>query len=280
MVKQDQVDVLVDLSGHTARNRMGLFALGPCAVQATWLGYSSTTGIPAMDWFIGDAVTNPLDTEHLHTERVARLPHTFLCDDPSAPPEPADLRERIVFASFNNTAKISPSAVKLWANVLHRIPGSVLKLKYGTFDDPFVRQVFVERFAAEGVLPERIEFCGYQTKEAHEAFFRSVNVCLDTAPYTGATTTVDALRAGVPVVTLAGRRYSSRMSASLLHASGLGDLVCSSAEEFVAKAVDTARNFAGVKAKLAHIQESPVFRPSEFAFDLQNLVDSLWSATP
>lgn len=278
-VREDEIDVLIDLSGHSALNRMSLFALGPSAVQATWLGYSCTTGVPAIDWFIGDRVTNPKSTDSLYTERVARLPHAFLCDQPSEP-KPVDGHKGIVFASFNNTAKISPSCLDLWATVLRETPGSILKLKYGTFDDPFVRQVLTERMGELGIPAERIEFYGYQSREDHEAFFAGVDACLDTSPYTGATTTVDALKAGVPVLTLAGRRYSSRMSASLLSACGRADFVVESPQEFLALARAVAENPSGARRRFHAVSESPVFRPSQFAADFQDLIDSLWAATP
>lgn len=278
-IMADEIDVLIDLSGHSAHNRMGVFALGPCAVQATWLGYSSTTGVPAMDWFIGDPVTNPAGTDHLSTERVARLPHAFLCDQPALPGE-ADPHEGLVFASFNNPAKVSPSCLALWAQVLKAHPGSLLKLKYGTFDDPFVRQVFTERLGELGVTADRLEFCGYQSREDHEAFFRGVDACLDTSPYTGATTTVDAMKAGVPVVTLAGRRYSSRMSASLLCASGLQEFVAESPEEFLVVARRIAENPNGARRRFHALSQSPVFQPTLFAAGLQDLIDSLWQDTP
>ena len=277
MVQKDEIDVLVDLSGHSAQNRMTFFALGSCAVQATWLGYSSTTGMPGMDWFLGDAVTNPADHDHLYTEKVARVADAFLCDDPLGEIPDAIPHEGIVFASFNNTAKFSPSCIDLWSRVLQAVPESTLILKYGTLADTSVQQVMKDRFKQHGIEESRLTFLGFQSHQEHRDFFRRVDLCLDTTPYTGATTTMDSLRGGGPVLTLAGRRYSSRMSASILSASGLDEFVVESEQDFVDTAVRIAKNPAVARAKVAKMAPtSPVFQPAKFATSLQDALDDIW----
>ena len=279
-IRNDQIDVLIDLSGHSAHNRMSLFALGSCAVQATWLGYSSTTGMPGVDWFLGDKVTNPKNRDHLYTEKVARFSDAFLCDTPvESVPEP-EPHEGIVFASVNNTAKFSPSCIKLWSRVLHAVSNSHLILKYGTLSDPSVQEVIAARFKAEGIGPDRLAFFGFQTIEEHRRFFQKVDLCLDTGPYTGATTTMDALRGGAPVLTLAGNRYSSRMSASILVVTGLEELIAHTEEEFVQKAMALAQNPNAIRQKVAQlVPTSPVFAPERFAASLQGVVDAIWKQT-
>lgn len=283
LVRSDEIDVLVDLSGHSALNRMTLFAMRPCAVQATWLGYSSTTGIPSMDWFLGDQVTNPASHDHLCTERVGRFAETFLCDSPVSDIPDAIPHEGVVFASFNNTSKMSPSCLGLWAEVLKAVPNSKLVLKYATLVDPSVQDHFASRFEAVGVRRDRLVFVGHQSPDEHREFFRTVDLCLDTSPYTGATTTMDALRGGAPVLTLAGGRYSSRMSASILTATGLPDLVTHQPEEFVREAVSLAEDTDGLRSLRQRVADlapvSPAFDPPRFAASLHDVLDEVWWST-
>lgn len=277
LIRKDEIDLLVDLAGHTAHNRLTLFAARPAPVQATWLGYSATTGLEQMDWMIGDAWVTPKEHEPFFSERLARLPHTFLCFDP---PEDAPLAQpgsEVVFGSFNNPAKISDTTLRMWGRVLDEVPGSRLMLKYRSLDDPASRDALISRAEAQGLDSSRLEIHGYVSRDEHLKMLGSLTAALDTFPYTGATTTVEALWQGVPVATLVGDRYVSRMSASVLSAVGLGDWIAQSEDEYVAKAVSlTQRSTTRGEALRQMVKDSPLTDCDKFAADFWSLLQKIY----
>ncbi|GFO68497.1 hypothetical protein GMLC_20760 [Geomonas limicola] len=256
-IKGDGIDILVELSGHSAGNRLPLMALKPAPVQVSWLGYPETTGLDAIDYRISDAVCDPPGTtEPFHSEELIRLPGLFTCFAPpvEAPPVgelPARSRGVVTFGSFNNPAKLTPETVALWAGVLRQVPGSRLFLKGYSFADPQCRSRFVELFANHGVEADRLELVantpGYRE---HLALYAGVDIALDSFPYHGTTTTCEALWMGVPVVTLAGSAHRSRVGATLLGSVGLGHLVAEVPEQFVA----VAARLAGDLDELARLR--------------------------
>jgi protein O-GlcNAc transferase len=262
-IREDELDLLVDLSGHTAGNRLGIFALRPAPIQATFLGYSGTTGLPAMDFLIADSVTVPAGAESLYHERIARLDRTLYCW-PYLPPvteESDEPRNGFVFGSTNNLAKISSATLDTWAQILARATHAELWIKAPTLDMPPAQAYLIERLQQRGVDLERVRLFGYLDPQMHEAFQRSVDVLLDSYPYGGATTTLDALRNRTPVLTQTGSRYTSRMSASILQSADLGDWITDSAESFINQAVEIASNPACVAAVRAHLRENLSARP-------------------
>ncbi|MEW6502091.1 MAG: tetratricopeptide repeat protein [Thermodesulfobacteriota bacterium] len=250
LVRQDRIDILVDLSGHTEGNRLLLFARKPAPVQATYLGYPNTTGLAAIDYRLTDAVADPAGEEEYHTEKLERLPSGFLCYQPAAAPAivarpPAAERGGITFGSFNTLAKNSPAVLRCWVAILNKVPGARLLLKYKPLSDEGVRARIREEFRAAGLAePEkRLVLVGHVADtEAHFAMYNQIDVALDTFPYNGATTTCEALWMGVPVITLATDRHVGRVGASILNRLGRGDWVAASEEEYVAKAVALAQD--------------------------------------
>lgn len=250
LVRQDRIDILVDLSGHTEGNRLLLFARKPAPVQATYLGYPNTTGLAAIDYRLTDAVADPAGEEEYHTEKLERLPQGFLCYQPAAAPavmaRPAAAEAGgITFGSFNTLAKNSPAVLRCWVAILNKVPGSRLLLKYKPLSDEGVRARIREEFGAAGLAePEkRLVLVGHVADtEAHFAMYNQIDVALDTFPYNGATTTCEALWMGVPVITLATDRHVGRVGASILNRLGRGDWVAASEEEYVAKAVALAQD--------------------------------------
>jgi predicted O-linked N-acetylglucosamine transferase (SPINDLY family) len=239
MIAKDEVDVLVDLSGHTGDNRLMLFARKPAPVQVTWIGYPNTTGLKAMDYRLTDAQSDPPGmTDANYIEKLVRLPDTFLCYEPSpnspiVGPLPAAKTGAVAFGCFNNFAKVRPEMIGLWARILIEIPGSTLLLKSSGFADLQTCTLVARRFEAEGVEPGRILFDGLKRPlTEHLELYNRVDIALDTYPYNGTTTTCEAIWMGVPVVTLAGRTHASRVGASLLAQVGLGSSVSSSAAEY------------------------------------------------
>ncbi len=252
-VAADGIDVLVDLSGHTRANRMGLFALRPAPVQATWLGYPATTGLPAIDARIVDAVTDPDDAGCV--ERPVRIEGGFLAFSPPPGPMPARANGPPTFGSFNNVAKLGPRTVALWARVLKAAPDARLLLKALSFEDPGIVARYRGLFAAHAIAPERLDLVGWVAGSGgHLGLYSKIDVALDPFPYNGTITTLEALWMGVPVVALAGDRHGGRVGASILTHLGRPDLIAADEDAYVRLALETlgARtDRAGLRAKLA-----------------------------
>ena len=245
-VVDDRIDVLVDLAGHTARNRLTLFARRPAPVQVTYLGYATTTGLPAMDFRVTDGWLDPEGFEDHYTERLWRLPSGWLCfqPPPEAPPvapPPCLEAGHTTFGSFNALAKVGSEVVELWAAVLQEVEGSRLLLKNGSLRDPDTCRLVRDRFAEAGVEGDRLELLGWsESQEAHLALYHRVDIALDPFPYAGGTTTCEALWMGVPVVSLAGDRAVARFGVDFLGRTGLEELVATDAERYVTLAATLA----------------------------------------
>jgi predicted O-linked N-acetylglucosamine transferase (SPINDLY family) len=287
-VRADAIDILIDLAGHTAGNRLLAFARKPAPVQATWLGYVGTTGLAAIDYLIADDHQVPPGAEVHYRERVLRLPGGYACYDPPAAapdpgPPPALATGRVTFGCFNNPAKLSPPALAAFAAVLNRVAGARLVLKYGGMDDPAVSARLHAAFAAAGVAPERVELRGGSAHAGHLAAYREVDVALDSFPYSGGVTTCDALWMGVPVVTLPGTTFASRHSLSYLAGVGLADdLATSDVDDYVARAADLANDWnrlagwrAGLRERMAR---SPLCNGERLADELLQALRVAWRA--
>lgn len=242
-IEADGVDLLVDLGGHTQGGRLGLFALRPAPVQATYLGYPATTGCPFIDYRLVDALTDPEGSETHCTERLIRLPAPFLCFSPPAdPPEPGPppmLSHGFpTFGSFNHLSKLTDPTLDLWSDLLTAVPQAHLFLKTHEFADPSVRERFRQRFAARGIAGDRVEFSGpLERYYDHLAAYRQVDIALDPFPYHGTTTTCEALLMGVPVISQVGGLHAARVGLTLLSAVALRGLAAATAEEYVGLAM-------------------------------------------
>ncbi|MGD9690913.1 MAG: tetratricopeptide repeat protein [Phycisphaerales bacterium] len=249
-MRRDGLDLLVDLSGHTDGSRPGVLARRGAPVQATYLGYPNTTGIPAVDFRIVDAVTDPPgEADGWSTERLVRLPRCFLAfAPPMDAPAPASVPPSVAagavtFGSFNNASKVNPPLLRAWARVLAGAPGSRLLIKNKAMPCVRTRERWLAVIAESGVEAGRVELRGWDASERHHlAAYQEVDVALDTYPYHGTTTTCEALWMGVPVVTRAGAAHVSRVGASLLGAVGLEELVCADEGVYIAKAIELARD--------------------------------------
>jgi protein O-GlcNAc transferase len=253
-VREDGIDILVDLGGFTANNRLPLFARKPAPVQVTWLGYLNTTGLDAMDYRISDAQANPPGPlDRVHSERIVRMPDSQWCylppaDAPEVGPAPFVKAGKITFASFSIPAKLDGTAVAAWGELLGRVPGSRLIVATNGLSD--VPAQFTERLVQQGIPRERLRVVGSQPFDAYLAMHNEVDIVLDSFPFTGGTTSCHALWMGVPVVSLAGETSTSRGGASLLHAVGLEVLLARNAREYV----DIAAALAGDTARLAALR--------------------------
>jgi predicted O-linked N-acetylglucosamine transferase (SPINDLY family) len=285
LIREDAIDVLVDLSGHSADNCLTAFAYRPAPVQVSWLGYPGTTGVAAIDWRISDAICDPPEEDALSAERVWRLPgfHCFapLRAAPSVAALPSADRRPFTFASFNNLMKVSNAAAGLFASALAAVPGSRLLLRGGLKTDDSTRARITARIAAHGVDATRVSVL-QTTAEPEDALatYGEIDLALDTFPYSGTTTTLDALWMGVPVVTLAGDRHSARVSASLMSQIGLPEFVARTPDEFVAIAAAWATRkteLAALRASLrARLQESRLLDFQRFTRELEDAYRGMW----
>ena len=286
-IRADGIDILVDLAGHTANNRLRVFARKPAPVQVTWLGYPNTTGLEAIDYRLVDAVTDPVgEADAWASETLVRLEDGFLCygalkdvPEPTAPP--CLKTGTVTFGSFNNPAKVSAATLDVWATLLSRLPQARLLLKGKPFADAATRALFLARLGERGVAAERVELVAWLPgTTAHLALYHRVDIALDPFPYNGTTTTCEALWMGVPVVTLRGDRHAGRVGASLLTQIGLTDLIANSVEEYLEIAVALARNperLSDLRRVLRpRMAASPLCDAPAFARKMESAFRTMW----
>ena len=285
MIRRDGIDILIDLSGHTAKNRLPLFALKPAPVQVTWLGYVDTTGLESMDYILADRFVVPPGDEADFTETVWRLPDAYFCmatlgfNMPAATDHaPADAP--LTLGCFNNWAKVTPGTVMLWARILSALPDSRLFLKTNYLDNPGIRRLVLERFADAGIGPERLILEGPSPRAELLAAYGRVDIALDPFPYGGGMTTVEALSMGVPVVTLRGRRWVGHVTESVLETIGLGDLVANDAEAYERTVIGLAEDrtrLGELRRRLRSTMEgSPFCDGLRFTRNLEAAYRGMW----
>jgi predicted O-linked N-acetylglucosamine transferase (SPINDLY family) len=282
-IRDDRIDVLVDLSLHMAFSRLMVFAHKPAPVQVTWLGYVSTTGLETMDYRLSDRFLDPPGAEENYVEKTIRLPHCYWCyEPPEASPDvgplPALLNGQVTFCCFNNFSKVTRPTLRLWAKILAAVPKSrlILHSHSGSHLND-VRQLF----AGAGVSPDRVSFVGFQPTLEYLRQHQHVDIALDPFPYAGGTTTCDALWMGVPVVTLAGETAVSRAGVSLLNAVGLPELIARSPDDYVARAVALASDLpalADLRSSLRpRMLASPLTNGPQFARDMEETFRLMWT---
>ena len=252
-IDADGIDLLLDLAGHTGQQRMSLFAKRAAPVQATYLGYPGSTGVPNMDWVLGDEVVTPVGSDSLCSERIARLPGTVYCFAPEVEyPYPAfadEVAKRpLTFGSFNNVPKLTPRTLALWVLILKAVPGSRLLLKAPSFSDGGAVRLFGERLQKLGVDLTRVEFRGPTGLTDMMAEYADMDIALDPVPYNGGTTSLQAMWMGVPVVTQRGHNFVSRMGASFMTAADLPEWVAEDDEGYVRVAVQMAQDRSALLA--------------------------------
>lgn len=290
-IRQDGIDVLVELSGHTVGARLGVLALRPAPRQVTYLGSPHTTGLSRVDARIVDSTTDPAPgADAFATERLVRLDPCFLCFSPPAgapdvAPGPGARGGPVTFGSFNTAQKINSPLIGLWVNVLQRTPGSRLVLKATNFVDTRLRADLATRFAALGVDATRVELLPPNgAARDHLAAYERIDIALDPFPYHGTTTTCEALWMGVPVVSLVGDSHASRVGASLLAQVGLADLAATSPEGYAriaqGLAIDSPRLAALRMTLRDRMRASALCDARGFAARMQGFVMSLLSHPP
>jgi protein O-GlcNAc transferase len=246
LIRANQIDILVDLAGHTSDHRLLTFAHKPAPVQVTYLGYPTTTGLSAMDYRLTDAITDPPGAEKFYTEKLVRLPHAFFVytDDPAAwfdPALPAHRNGFFTFGSFNSFNKINDETLDAWANILLGVPHSRLLMKARPLENPSTRQRVVRTFAERGVSEDRLTLRAWVSLPEHTTMLGSaIDLMLDTFPYNGHTTSCQAIWRGVPVVTRAGDSFRSRVGECIMRNLDLPDFAARSKQEYEETAIRIA----------------------------------------
>ena len=288
MIRADGIDILIDLAGHTATNRLPMFARKPAPLQVTWLGYPNTTGLSTMDYRITDAFADPPGmTDAFHTEKLHRMPETFSCysapaDAPAVSPLQAKRTGRVTFGSFNNFAKITAEVITVWSNILKRIPTATLFLKYKDLESVPMTQYIHNQFMTRGVLVSQLRIQGDDASHVeHMARYNNIDIALDPFPYNGTTTTLDALWMGVPVITLAGASHVGRVGVSQMSNLGLQELIAKNQDDYVNIAVGLAGNIEKLSALRAGMRErmlaSPLMNVERFARNLEQGYEQMWA---
>lgn len=286
-ILSDKIDVLVDLTGHSWNNRLEAMALRLAPVQVTWLGYPGTTGLPAMDLRITDAVADPPGAESDHTERLVRIPGGFLCyqapdQAPAVAPSPCAKNTGVTFGSMNVPVKLSEPTLALWAGILQACPGSRLVLKFPRENWPDLGENIAARLERLGIASDRLGVLPCQaTFASHLSAYGLIDIALDPFPYNGTTTTCEALWMGVPVIALRGDRHAARVSASILTQVGLEELIGDSEADYLAKAVALARDPQRILSLRSGMRKrmmaSPLMDAGRFARAMETVYRQEWA---
>lgn len=288
LIRRDEIDVLVDLSGHTAGSRLTVFALRPAPVQVSWLGYFATTGLPCVDAVLLDEWHAPPGAEAQFVEPLIRLPGGRFCYQPvpwaptAVAPLPALDNGCVTFGCFNNTAKLNDGVFDVWAGVLAALPDARLVLKWRTFNDAGLCESVLAAFARRGIAPGRIELRGPSFHADLLKEYAGIDIALDPFPFTGGLTSCEALWMGVPVITWPQGRAVSRQTLALLSAIGLPELAAKDAGEYVRIAVELAKDTARLASLRQGLRErmraSPLMDVSGFTRRLEQALIELYRA--
>ena len=284
-IAADEIDVLIDLSGHTANNRLGVFAKHIAPIQISWLGYPSTTGLDSIHYRITDQVADPIGiADPYFSEQLIRLRNGFLCYEPldRAPEIKSDkINKNLRFGSFNNLAKISATSLDCWAEALHAVPNSTLYLKRQQLINESAKNHLIEEFEKRGISKTRLILKTSKAKiEKHLDEYNEIDIALDTYPYNGTTTTLEALWMGVPVVSLYGNTHASRVSKSILHRLNLDELAVNSIPEF-AQAVQMLSKDSDLRSHIRNtlrqkMSESPLMNQQQFCNEFMGAIRKKW----
>ena len=282
----DEIDILVDLAGHTANNSLPVMAYKPAPIQISGIGYFDSTGLDTIDYFLADKFTDPEGlNENFFTEKILRLQHSHFCyvwHDLQFMPTPAPCTENgfVTFASFNDFAKTNDTVIAAWAKILNAVPKSRLYLKSRAFHENCGLELAKKRMTAAGIDVERVGFENFNP--VYVQCYERVDIALDTFPYPGGGTTCDALYMGVPVITLVGERHNSRFGYSLLMNMGLEELCAFSEAEYVQKAIELANDrerlseyHLTIRRKL---EESPVMNDAIYMGELERAYEKIFNA--
>jgi len=287
LIHEDGIDILVDLSGHTAHNRLPMFAWRPAPVQVSWLGYFATTGLAEIDYVLADPHVVPPGEETQYVERIWRLPDCYLCftlPDEATPvsPLPALANGYLTFGCFNNHKKLNDGVIAVWSRVLRAVPSARLLLKNHQLSEAMIRRDTLARFAAHGIGPDRLMLEGPSPRDRYFAAYHRVDFALDPFPYPGGTTSVEGLWMGVPVLGRRGDRFLAHLGEMVLKTVGLPEWIATDDDDYVARAVALASDLPALAALRAGLRErvvrSPLCDALRFAGHLTTAFEQMWEA--
>ena len=282
IIRDDEIDILFDLGGHTKNNMLPVFAYRPAKIQISGIGYFNSTGIFECDGFLSDLYCAPMNKSPYFTEKLLRLPHTHFCYQPynsfpDVAPPPLLKRGYTTFGSFNNFAKINDEVLSVWCEILRKVPNSHLLLKHRLMGTDEGQKYVSKRLLRHGLPLERIEMRGLSADYLAE--YGDMDIALDTFPYPGGLTTCEALFMGVPVVTLIGDRHGSRFGLSFLSNLGISELAAKNKEEYVSIAVALAMDrelLVSLRQNLrSMMKKSPLMDEKAYMWELEELYQDL-----
>jgi len=284
LVRSDQIDILVDLSGHTGANRLLSFARKPAPIQCTGWGYAVGTGLPTMDVFFADPVIVPESERHLYAEEVRYLPCVvgsyWVEEFPEVLELPASVRGNITFGSLNRFAKVTEDTMRLWAKVLLAVPNSVMAFKAGELEEEAHRERVMAVFKALGIPSTRLMFMGGTDWHAHMEVYNEIDIALDPFPHGGGVTTLEALMMGVPVITLRWPTVPGRLSSSILTAMQMTDWIAESQDDYIALAIEKADDLKDLtktrQGLRARFQASPIGDGPAYCRAVEEHFRQLW----
>ena len=288
LIYQDEIDILVELTGHTAGNRLDVLAHKPAPIQVTWIGYPNSTGLPTIDYRFSDNVVDPVETKQSFVEELVRLPDCFLCYTPLSPaPEvasaPAVASKFITFGTFNNLAKINSLVLNVWCDILTAVPNSRILIKCKPFASDTIRLKIMKAFEQRGIASKRVDLLPLLPNTVdHLRAYSLLDIALDTFPYGGTTTTCESLFMGVPVITLVGNSHAHNVGSSLLHSFKNYDwLIAKSEKEYVQIAVDLASDISRLVNTRENLRSamlsSPLCDGSTFVRNLEEKYLWMWN---
>ena len=284
-IYNDGIDILIDLSGYTAHNRLNMFAYKPAPIQVSWLGFFASTGLSFIDYFIADPIAIPKDKQFYFSEKIYYMPETRLCftppnDDIVAPNDlPLIRNQYITFGCFQNLSKINDITLPLWSKILKATEGKLL-IKSPQLDDPLIKLEFLEYLESFNILEDKIILQGHSSREDYLNSYHNVDFMLDTFPYPGGTTTCEALWMGVPTLTLTGNTLLERQGHSMLYNAGLENWVCTTAEQYIQKAIDFSKQIdylSNLRQNLRQqVKLSPLMNSERFALNFEKALFDIW----
>jgi protein O-GlcNAc transferase len=282
-IQADGIDILVDLTGHTAHSRLLTFARKPAPIQCGWIGYLGTSGLSSIDYYLADAYfLPPGEFEPFFTEKIVHLPIVSPFrpspDAPDLQPLPARSNGHITFGSFSRLSKLSQPVIALWSELMRALPNSRILLAGMPRDGR--HESLSQWFEAEGIAPERLQFHRRCADRTYLELHHQIDIALDPFPFTGATTTSNALWMGVPTLTLTGRTVAGRLGPALLEHAGLTDFVAHSPQDFIEKGVHWANHLDALAALRAGMRERflshPIGQPAAAAEGLSTAFRQMW----
>jgi len=286
LIHSDGIHILIDLSGHTDKNRLPIFAWKPAPIQISWLGYFASTGVAEIDYILGDPYVTPVEEADNFVEKIWQLPESYLClTEPYVNVDvcqlPALENGSVMFGCFNKIERMNDNVVVVWASILKAIPNSRLFLKDNNFSDSAMREAVFSRFELVGIGDNRLILEGRSPRSEYLAAYNRVDIALSPFPYGGGTTSAEGLWMGVPVITKRGDCFLSHLGESIAHNAGLPDWIAANEDEYIAKAVKFSADLNVLIKLRAGLREqvlaSPLFDAPRFASNFEKAVWSMWS---